>query len=170
MGAGASPLSIIVTTFVVNLRHLLMSAAVSPYLKRWSKLKLAIFAYELTDESFAVHSARFAADGPNFAEAVATNATAQVAWVTGSGLGILLGNAITDVEPLGVDYALPAMFVALLVLQIADRVQIAVALITGALSVGLLLAGLEQWSVMIATVIGAAIGVVLEKWIKQPSS
>ena len=61
-------------------------------------------------------------------------------------------------------------FIALLVLQIADRVQIAVALVTGALSVGLLLAGLEQWSVMIATVIGAAIGVILEKWNKRPSS
>jgi 4-azaleucine resistance transporter AzlC len=170
MGAGASPLSIILTTFVVNLRHLLMSAAVSPYLKRWSKLKLAVFAYELTDESFAVHSARFATDGPNFAEAIATNMTAQIAWVTGSGLGILLGNAITDVEPLGVDYALPAMFIALLVLQIADHVQIAVALMTGALSVGLLLAGLEQWNVMLATVIGATIGVILEKWTKPSSS
>ena len=170
IGAGAPPLSIILTTFVVNLRHLLMSAAVSPFLKGWSKPKLAIFAYELTDESFAVHSVRFAADGPNFAEAIATNATAQAAWVTGSGLGIMLGSAITDVEPLGLDYALSAMFIALLVLQIADRVQIAVALVTGALSVGLLLAGLEQWSVMIATVIGAAIGVILEKWNKRPSS
>ena len=82
----------------------------------------------------------------------------------------MLGNAITDVKPLGLDYALPAMFIALLALQITDRIQIAVAIVTGALSVGLLLAGLEQWSVMIATVIGAAIGVVLEKWTKRPSS
>jgi 4-azaleucine resistance transporter AzlC len=170
IGTGAPPLSIILTTFVVNLRHLLMSAAVSPSLKEWSKPMLAIFAYELTDETFAVHSVRFSADGPHFAEAIATNVTSQLAWVMGTGLGILLGNRIADVEPLGLDYALPAMFIALLVLQIADRVQIAVALVAGALSVGLLLAGAEQWSVMIATMIGAAIGVVLEKWTKQPSS
>jgi 4-azaleucine resistance transporter AzlC len=170
ISAGAPPLSIVLTTFVVNLRHLLMSAAVAPFLRRWSKLKLAVFAYELTDETFAVHSARFTAEGPNFAEAIATNATSQVAWVTGTGLGILVGNGITDVRPLGLDYALPAMFIALLVLQISDRVQIAVAVMSGALSVGLLLAGLDQWSVMIATVLGAAIGVALEKWIKQPSS
>jgi 4-azaleucine resistance transporter AzlC len=170
MGAGAPPLSIILTTFVVNLRHLLMSAAVSPHLKHWSKPKLAAFAYELTDETFAVHSVRFAAEGPNFVEAIATNMTAQAAWVTGTSLGILLGKGITDVEPLGLDYALPAMFIALLILQIADRIQIAVAVLTGALAVGLLLAGLEQWSVIIATTIGAAIGVALETWTKPPSS
>ena len=36
-GMGAHPLSIIFTTFIVNLRHLLMSAAISPNLKGWSK-------------------------------------------------------------------------------------------------------------------------------------
>ena len=58
--AGVPPVSVILTTFVVNLRHMLMSAAVAPYLKRWRKAELAAFAYELTDETFAVHSARFA--------------------------------------------------------------------------------------------------------------
>jgi 4-azaleucine resistance transporter AzlC len=170
IAAGAPPLSITLTTFVVNLRHLLMSAAVSPFLKRWNRLALAAFAYELTDETFAVHSARFAAVGPNWAEAFATNATSQAAWVTGTGLGILVGNAIRDVEPLGLDYALPAMFIALLVFQITDRVKIAVAVLTGMLSVGLVLAGLEQWSAVVATLIGATIGVMIEQWIKQPSS
>jgi 4-azaleucine resistance transporter AzlC len=170
IAAGAPPLSITLTTFVVNLRHLLMSAAVSPFLKRWNRLALAAFAYELTDETFAVHSARFAAVGPNRAEVFATNVTSQAAWVTGTGLGILVGNIISDVEPLGLDYALSAMFIALLVLQITDRIQIAVAVLTGALSVGLALASLEQWSVIVATLIGATIGVMIEQWIKQPSS
>ena len=58
-GAGVPPVSIILTTFVVNLRHMLMSAAVAPYLKGWRKVELASFAYELTDETFAVHSGRF---------------------------------------------------------------------------------------------------------------
>ena len=57
--ASTSALSIIITTFVVNLRHLLMASAIAPYLKRWRKYELAAFAYELTDETFAVHSAQF---------------------------------------------------------------------------------------------------------------
>jgi len=62
------------------------------------------------------------------------------------------------------------MFIALLVMQIKDRVQIAVALLTGALAVGLLLAGVNQWNVMLATLIGATLGVGIEKWIKKSSS
>jgi 4-azaleucine resistance transporter AzlC len=166
--ASVSPVSIVLTTFVVNLRHLLFSAALSPYLQHWKKHELAIFAYELTDETFAVHSAQFASEGVlGRAEVLATNVTAQVSWVSGTALGILVGQVIADVKPLGLDYALPAMFIALLVLQIQDRVQIIVALLAGAASVGLLLAGLDQWHVIVATVIVATIGVVLERWTKE---
>jgi len=165
--ASAPALSVILTTFVVNLRHILMSAALSPYLKRWSKPELAAFAYQLTDETFAIHSARFASGLPSKAQIFAANVTAQAAWICGSWLGVVLGQAITDVKPLGLDYVLPAMFIALMVLQIKDRVQVGVALATGALSVGLLLAGVSRWNVIVATLIGATIGVVFERWINQ---
>jgi 4-azaleucine resistance transporter AzlC len=165
--AGVPALSIILTTFIVNLRHTLMSAALSPFLKRWRKAKLAAFAYQLTDETCAVHAARFASAGANKAEAFATNVTAQAAWIFGGWLGTVLGQAITDVKSLALDYVLPAMFIALMVLQIKDRVQVGVAIVTGALSVILLLMGVGQWNVIAATLIGATIGVVFEKKINQ---
>lgn len=168
--AGASPLSVVFTTFVVNLRHLLMSAAVAPFLERWRKFELVAFAYQLTDETFAVHSTRFASIGPDKPQVFATNVAAQMAWVFGTWLGVAVGQLVADVRPLGLDYALPAMFIALLVLQIENRVQIGVALLTGVVAVGLLLMGLDQWNVTAATLVGATIGVVLEKWIKTQSS
>ncbi len=168
--AGVPPLSIILTTFVVNLRHMLMSAAVAPHLKGWRKIELAGFAYELTDETFAVHSGRFVSYGPNKAEAFTTNVIVQSAWVLGTWLGIVVGSFIRDTRPLALDYALPAMFIALLVIHIKDRVQIAVALLTGTLAVGLLLAGVNQWNVILATLVGATLGVGFEKWIKKSSS
>lgn len=169
--AGAPALSVIITTFVVNLRHTLMSAAASPFLNRWNKFELAAFAYQLTDETFAVHSActLTSSDAPNKAEVFGVNVTAQAVWIFGTGLGIVVGQLITDVKPLALDYALPAMFVALLVLQIKDRLQIAVALLTGVLAVGLLLMGMKQWHVIVATLVGATIGVMSEKWIKKRS-
>ncbi|MDY6876240.1 MAG: AzlC family ABC transporter permease [Chloroflexota bacterium] len=170
--AGAPVLSVILTTFVVNLRHMLMSAALSPLLGRWRKVELAAFAYQLTDETFAIHSARLltSSDPPNKAEVFGINMTAQVAWIFGTWLGTVVGQLITDVKPFALDYALPAMFVALLVLQIKDRVQIAVAFLTGVLAVGLLLLGVEQWHVIAATLVGATIGVISEKWAKKISS
>lgn len=168
--AGTPVLSVILTTFVVNLRHLLMSAAVSPFLKPWRKIELAAFAYELTDETFAVHSARFASHGPNKAETFATNLTSQASWILGTWLGIVIGELISDARPFALDYALPAMFIALLVMQIKDRVQIGVAFLAGGLAVGWLLLGVDQWNVILATVIGATVGVGLEEWTKKRSS
>jgi 4-azaleucine resistance transporter AzlC len=165
--AGVPTLSIVLTTFVVNLRHLLMSAALSPFLKRWRKPELAAFAYELTDETFALHSARVASEGLNKAEVFGTNMASQAAWILGSGLGSAVGQLIEDSTAFALDYVLPAMFIALLVMQIKDRTQVAVAGLTGVVAAGLLLAGVSQWNVMLATLIGATVGVVIEKWTKR---
>ena len=168
--AETSVWSIIATTFVVNLRHMLMSAAVSPYFKRWRRPELAAFAYQLTDETFAVHSVRFASGTIDKAEAFTINVTAQASWILGGWLGTMAGQIVTDVKSLALDYALPALFVALLVLQIKDRVQIGVALLAGLMAVGLSLAGVDQWHVIAATLAGATYGVILEEWIKKRSS
>ena len=166
----AAPLSIILTTFVVNLRHLLMSSALARYLHRWRKAQLAIFAYELTDETFALHTVGFQNGEPDFTETLAVNLTAQLSWVLGSWLGLVAGELITDVKPFALDYALPAMFIALLMMQIKNRTQLLVALASGALAAGLLLAGLSQWYVILATLLGASLGVILEHWTKPSSS
>ncbi len=160
--ATAPALSIILTTFVVNLRHLLMSAALSPYMRHWRKGELAAFAYELTDESFAVHIAQFTESTPPKAEVFAVNVTAQLSWILGSWLGAVAGRLITDVKPLALDYALPTMFIALLVMQIKDKRHIIVAAATGLLAVALTLSGLGHWAVIVAALIGATLGVLLE--------
>jgi len=167
--AGASPISIIFTTFVVNLRHLLMSTALSPYLKGWRNWQIAAFAYELTDETFALHSARFANKRPNKVELFATNVTSQSSWVLGTFLGLVAGQLIADVKPLGLDYVLLAMFIGLLVLQAKNWRMVVTAAVAGLASVGLLLGGLNTWHVMIATIIGATIGTGVEQWIKRRS-
>jgi 4-azaleucine resistance transporter AzlC len=163
ISAGVSPISIVITTFIVNLRHMLMSAALSPNLKGWSKPELAAFAYELTDESFGVHTMSFKQGKPAKGEIFAVNAIAQGAWVLGSWLGCTMGGLISDVRPYGLDYALAAMFIALLVLAISDRIQVVVAVTAGLVSLGFLLAGLDQWHVILATLIGATVGVVVEE-------
>jgi len=163
IASGASALSVIITTFIVNLRHMLMSAALSPYLKKWSKLEIAGFTFQLTDESFAVHSTRFANGDTHKSETFLINSIAQLAWVGGTVLGIFSSTLISDVKPMGLDYALPAMFIALLIFQIKDKSHVIVGLITGLLSTALALGGAGQWNVIIATLIGATLGTAV-KW------
>jgi 4-azaleucine resistance transporter AzlC len=170
LAAGALPFSIVVTTFVVNLRHALMSASLASHLRLWRPRTLAAFAYELTDETFAVHATRFAQGPPRKAEVFCVNACAQVAWIAGSWLGVLGGQFVPDPRPWGLDYALPALFLALLVFQVRSRIDVGVALAAGLLAVGLTRIGLNHWSVVLATCGAATAGVIWETWTKRRSS
>lgn len=159
---GINPVSIILTTFIVNLRHLLMSASLSTHMKEWHKGEVAGFCFELTDETFAVHSLRFAGGDTAAPPAMLINMICQSAWVIGTLLGSLAGNLISDVEPFALDYALPSMFIALLILQIGSRVHIWVALMGAVLSLVFWKFGLTQWNVILATVVAATFGALLE--------
>jgi 4-azaleucine resistance transporter AzlC len=159
---GIHPLSIVLTTLIVNLRHLLMSASLSSHMKKWKKIEIAGFCYELTDETFAVHSLRFNKGDTSAQTAIAINLVCQVAWIAGSLLGALAGKSIADVKLFALDYALPAMFIALLLMQVQNRSHIWVALLGGALSIGLWGAGFKQLNVILAAIVAATLGAILE--------
>jgi predicted branched-subunit amino acid permease len=85
-------------------------------------------------------------------------------------IGVAAGDLITDVKPFGLDYALIAMFIALLVFQIHNRKTLAVAVIAGLVAVALQLAGFSQWNVILATLTGATAGVFIDVWTRKLSS
>ena len=157
IGAGVGAASIILTTFVVNLRHLLMSAAVAPHLRGWPRSKQAWFAYEMTDETFAVHMSRFAKGPAGPATALALNTSAHLCWTISGVAGALFGDLIGDIKPYGLDFALPGMFIALLLPHVrVPRKTLALAL-GGLFSITAYLLGAGQWSVMLATPAAAGI-------------
>lgn len=164
-----NPISIIATTFIVNLRHMLMSAALAPYLQTWRNGEVAAFSFELTDESFGIHSLRFEKGENQPTSSITINLMCQLAWVAGSMLGAITGNLIEDVRPFALDYALPAMFIALLILQIRNRRHVIIAVLGALLSLVLWIFGATQWNVIIATVIAAAAGAGLDTWKTQRS-
>lgn len=180
LAAGAAWLPIILSTAVVNLRHVLMSAAMVPPLKRWPLWRKLIFAFELTDETFALHAGRFskmdkdkedggpsagaeaqAATSYSVAQTFGINVTAHISWISGGFLGALFGDRLGDVSALGLDYALPAMFVALIAPRLLDKRQCLVALAGGVFSVGFVLLGEDQWNIMLGALIAATIGALL---------
>jgi len=124
----------------------------------------------LTDETFALHAVRFPSGVPRKGGVFTVNATAQVSWLLGTALGVALGKMVADIEPFGLDYVLPAIFIALIVLQIEETVDMGMALLTGALSVALLMLGAGQWNVIVATVMGATLGTMLRLWTNNRSS
>lgn len=171
--------AIVITSTVVNLRHLLKSAAMIPGLSRWPRWRKALFAFELTDETFALHADRFAHmdDAPgnltkNFyiAETFGINITSHISWISGGFLGAVFGNVIGDLQTYGLDYALPGMFVALLAPRLFNRPDLIVSIVAGVASVLFLLAGLDAWNLILATIVGATVGVMLPRPKKEKDS
>lgn len=157
LASGVGVAGIVLTTFVVNLRHLLMSAAMTPYLRSWPRPLQAWFCFEMTDETFAANLGRYVSHGVSRGESLGLNLMAHLGWVTGGVAGALFNFDIARIRLLGLDFALPGMFIALLLphFKITRRV---LAIISGAAFSALLaLAGAGQWNVMAATVCAASL-------------
>lgn len=167
--SGASISSTIFTIFLVNLRHLLLSASITPYFKGLSKLKSFIIGFELTDETFVVAANKGAKSKEiNFNWMLGLNITAQLNWIIANVLGAIFGELIEDPTSLGLDFALPAMFIGLLVIQICQDSKYKKSIIIAVITViSMLICSklfLGNISVIIATIIGATFGVVMDKW------
>ena len=162
LAAGASLFSIVATTFMVNLRHFLMSAALAVFLKNADRKKLSLFAYGVTDESFAVNLAKFRDSRWDLNTALVTNHTANFTWIITTVLGGMGGQFI-PAHAFGIDYALIAMFICLLVFQIRGVIYVIAAVIAGILAVFLSMLIPGNSYIVIASMTAAAIGVVLKK-------
>jgi 4-azaleucine resistance transporter AzlC len=123
LGAGASIPAIIFTTLVVNLRHLLMSSALAVYLPQINSRFLALFAYGITDESFAVNMTRFRDSSWDRWRALTLNHITNLVWILATVTGSLVGQLVPQ-GALGIDYALTGMFICLLVFQLNGRIYI----------------------------------------------
>ena len=108
-------LTIILTTLIINLRHLLMGAALRPWfshLNFWQRYASLFF---VTDENWALTMSRFAKGGRDAAFLVGSGVALYIAWTGATLTGHLLGSAIQDPTKWGLDFAFTAVFVALLV-------------------------------------------------------
>lgn len=163
--------SVILTVFIVNLRHLLMSSALSGYVRKLGGRQLALFSFQLSDEAFAVHSKELAqGNQPSRIEIMTINMVLHGAWVLGTVVAIYLGTSGDALARVGLDYAPAAMFIALLALLIQNQTQFGVALFSGLFAVVLHRFGMGAWSIIVTTLVGASLGSMSETWISKRSS
>ena len=162
LGAGASMVSIVATAFIVNLRHFLMSSALAVYLKNSDRTKLTFFSYGVTDESFAVNLTRFKESEWDINSALVTNYAANITWLITTVLGGFSGQFISA-HAFGIDYALIAMFICLLVFQLRASIYVITAIIAGVFAVFLSMIIPGNSYIVIASMAAAALGVVVKK-------
>lgn len=127
------PLVIGATAFIVNLRHLLYSASIAPYLRKLAARHRRLLAYLLTDEAYTVSIIHFQREPDEPAPGWYLAGAGMALWTTwqlSTAAGIFLGASLPAWLPL--DFALPLTFIALAVPAIRDRATVGAAITAGA--------------------------------------
>ena len=173
IGAGAPALVLILTTLVVNLRHMLYSASVAPYVKHLRPSWKWLLAYLLTDEAYAVtilHYQEADDASPLYKHwfFLGSGLALWSTWQVSTGVGIFVGAQVPDSWAL--DFTLALTFIALVVPALKDRAGGAAALVGGAVAV--LAADLPfKLGLILAALIGILAGLGVERYASShPSS
>jgi 4-azaleucine resistance transporter AzlC len=161
--AGAAGAVVIATALVINARHLMYSAALAPAFREFPKGARVALPYLLTDQAFALSIVRFGeVDDPAYRRWFFTGAglSLWVPWQIFTVAGIVLGAQVPASWSL--DFAIPLMFVILLVPTIKGRPELIAALV-GA-TVALIAAGAPYGlGLIIGAVSGVLAGVVVNR-------
>ncbi|MGH7496833.1 MAG: AzlC family ABC transporter permease [bacterium] len=150
--------SILVTTLVVNLRNVLMGAAIRPYLAALPARLRYSMLYVMGDENWALTMREFEQGGRDSGFFLGSGALSLAAWVSSTVAGYLAASAIPDPASFGLDFAFTAVFLALLVGTWKGRTSLLPVIVAAVTS---LIAGhaLEgKWYILIGGLAGSLTG------------
>jgi len=173
MARSAPALVLLLTTLVVNLRHVLYGISLAPYMRSLSRGWKWLLAYFMTDEAYGISIIRYTQDtGPAAPRLhwyyLGSGLTLWSGWQASTVLGLLLGSQIP--ASWGLDFAIALTFIALVVPALKDRAGVAAALTGGTLAV--LLAGLPYSLGLVAAALGGILaGMALDLgWLTRKSA
>jgi 4-azaleucine resistance transporter AzlC len=155
-------LVIVLTIAVVNLRHLLYSASLAPYVASLPMRWKVLLSYLLTDEAYAPTVLHYEKEGLTRTSHwffLAAGLSLWLTWQVSTAVGIILGSAIP--ESWSLDFALPLTFIAMVVPALKTRPMAAAALSAGVTA--LLAYSLPyRLGLILAALVGIAVGTILE--------
>ena len=163
---GASSLVIISSVGAVNSRHLLYGAVVSEHLSDLKLIWKIIISYFLIDQAFARSNEYFKKnkDENKYFHLVGGGATCWIIWQSTTFLGIILGAAIP--EKLGLSFAIPLTFLALLINDFRKFINVFVIIVSGLVAtLGYNIIPFKAY-VIVAALIGLLSAIILTKMIK----
>ena len=158
-------LVMILVTFVVNLRHMLYSLSLLPFLKHLPQSWRAALAFWLTDETFAVTVFHYQETSRNENKhwfQLGSSLAMYINWQFWSFLGMILGEKVPNAENWGLDVAMPITFIGMIIPFVNTSSMLICVLTAGALS--LFTNGLPyKMGIMISALLGIMAGIFVEK-------
>ncbi|MFC7515389.1 AzlC family ABC transporter permease [Herbaspirillum sp. GCM10030257] len=154
------------TTFIVNLRHMLYAATLLPYVAHLPARWRWALGFFLTDETFAVMNGYYR-QHPNAPLGhwyfLGSCLSMYVNWQVWTAVGLLFGAVFPQLQTLGLDFAMVATFIAIIVPQLTRLPHFAAAVAAGGFA--FLLRHLPyKLGLMSAVLIGVAVGMTLLRW------
>ncbi|WP_282035038.1 AzlC family ABC transporter permease [Metabacillus indicus] len=158
LAAGTGIFEIVFTTFIVNIRHFLMSASLNEKVEEDSLWKKALYSFGITDETFSVASVKEGTVSAGYMFGLIF--ISYSSWVVFSGAGHMIGANLPETLQESMSVALYAMFIGLLVPSMKKQRKVvylagaaaifnAVFYLTGSLSTG--------WSIVLSTLLSAVL-------------
>ncbi len=161
--SGASAPAIAVAILLINLRHLLMATAIRPHLDRVPLPHRLGLAYLLTDETFAMAIGWFRRGHRDVAYYAVFGAALWLCWNSATIVGATFGGGLERPERFGVDFAITAVFVAIVAVSARHRADLVVAFAAAAVAASLRVAGASTVAVVVAGALAPIIAIVLRE-------
>lgn len=153
--------AILITTCLLNTRHLLMGLSISPYYQCFSPAKVSALAFFLTDEQYAITLNRFRHEESRVSYIFGVSISLYLSWITGTWLGTVAGQWIPDPASLGLGFSFTAMFLALAYYQLVSVARVVTFLFCGALAVLCTILLPDGLHLLVAGVVAFLIGYML---------
>jgi 4-azaleucine resistance transporter AzlC len=159
--AGAAPVTIILTTFIINVRHFLYSLSLGQKMNLSWPQKL-VGAHFLTDEAFGI---TIVSGQTSFAYLLGAELSVFVSWNLSTLVGSLISQAIPDPIALGIDFIFPLSFLAMLIPLLKNRLDIFLSLIAGgaAFTLSYILQVNSGLTILMVGIFGSLLGAALSK-------
>jgi predicted branched-subunit amino acid permease len=163
--AGSSYLEIGVTTFVINIRYMLMSLALSQKIEKpMSVCKRCLIAFGITDETFTL--AAMEEGEISFLSMLGLITGPFLGWALGTTLGALSCSVLSENIQNSMGIALYAMFIALIIPPSKKSksvlIVVVIAIVINCILICLPIAYITSgWRIIIATIVASSFGAVL---------
>lgn len=156
---GAGIIAMILATFILNLRHLIMSTCVVNRMKN-EPIKLKLLAtFGVTDESFAIFTTekREKCSGLYFLGLITVTYSS---WIVGSAIGAIASDFLPTIVTASLGIALYAMFIGILVPNLTHNLKLVLLVILTAVCNSVLTQFMDSsWALILSTLVCAVTGV-----------
>ncbi|QZX98133.1 AzlC family ABC transporter permease (plasmid) [Pantoea alfalfae] len=160
--AGASLGVIIFTTFIINLRHVLYSASLAGKVREASFFRKCFMSYALTDEVYATTIKEMEGNKENkYLFYFTVMLTFWGFWVLADFMGAVIGSSFPDIQKYGLDFAMVAAFIAIVVPQVKSQACTVAALVASMSGVLLVILPCSL-GIVIASLLGILAGLAVD--------